>query len=425
MLTQILSSSLFRSAGIYTVSNALTQGLPFFLLPILTHYLDPEEYGILSMFQVVVGIATPIISLNIHGAIHRQYYERENIDFSSYIGSCLILLSTATLASFFFVSSGAPLLYRFTHISYGWLLAAIIFTVSQVIIFVQLGLWQGEVRSTTYGIFQFGRTLVNVGLSLLLVIVYSLGWQGRILGQTVANSVFALLAILLLYKSGWIKLTVRFKYIKHALKFGAPLIPHTLSVFLISMTDRIFITNMVGLADTGIYTVGYQVGMVIGLMAVSFNTAYVPWLFRRLKTDRREDRLFVVRFTYGYFMLLLIGVATLSWVGPLGIRVLMGAEYGGATGYVFWCALGYAFNGMYLMVTAYIFYSEKTHLLVWVTFLAAALNAVLNYLLIKVNGPLGAAQATTVTFAVKFLLTWYLSWWVCPMPWKCFGATSL
>lgn len=43
-------SSLFRNARIYTVANALNSAIPLLLLPILTRYLSPEEYGMVAMF---------------------------------------------------------------------------------------------------------------------------------------------------------------------------------------------------------------------------------------------------------------------------------------------------------------------------------------------------------------------------------------
>ncbi|NLK71578.1 MAG: flippase, partial [Clostridiales bacterium] len=82
-----------------------------------------------------------------------------------------------------------------------------------------------------------------------------------------------------------------------------------------------------------------------------------------------------------------------------------------------WIALSYAFDGMYKMVVNYIFYAQKTYILAWITFLAAGINIILNYLLIKINGAIGAAQATTATFALQFLLTWFLSSRVYKMPW--------
>jgi Na+-driven multidrug efflux pump len=86
--------------------------------------------------------------------------------------------------------------------------------------------------------------------------------------------------------------------------------------------------------------------------------------------------------------------------------------------YVLWIALGYAFQGMYFMVVNYIFYVKKTYILAWVTFTSAGVNIVLNYFFIKANGAIGAAQATTITFFVQFIMVWILSAKVYKMPWK-------
>ena len=71
--------------------------------------------------------------------------------------------------------------------------------------------------------------------------------------------------------------------------------------------------------------------------------------------------------------------------------------------------MGYAFNGMYKMVGVYIFYAQKTSYLALTTFFAAIVNIIISYYLIKANGAIGAAQATTIAFLLVFLFDWILS----------------
>lgn len=51
-----MSRKLFGNAAIYLGANILNAGIPFLLLPILTHVLTPADYGIVAMFSVVVSI---------------------------------------------------------------------------------------------------------------------------------------------------------------------------------------------------------------------------------------------------------------------------------------------------------------------------------------------------------------------------------
>ena len=84
-----------------------------------------------------------------------------------------------------------------------------------------------------------------------------------------------------------------------------------------------------------------------------------------------------------------------------------------------------AVNGMYLMVANYIYQANKTHLLAWITLFTAVVNIVLNYVLIRANGAIGAAQASAASFFVGFVLTWILSARVCRMPWRVWNVAVL
>jgi O-antigen/teichoic acid export membrane protein len=103
---------------------------------------------------------------------------------------------------------------------------------------------------------------------------------------------------------------------------------------------------------------------------------------------------------------------------PTFFKYFLGKQFVGSGVFVSWIALGYAFKGMYLMVVNYIFYVEKTQILAMVTFLTAGINCILNYMFIGHYGAIGAAQATTIVYFINFLLVWYLSAKVYPMPWN-------
>lgn len=116
------------------------------------------------------------------------------------------------------------------------------------------------------------------------------------------------------------------------------------------MTDRLFISNMVGLAATGIYTVGYQIGSIINVLATSFNNAYVPWLYEKLKENNKGTKVKIVKFTYIYFIIISIMAIGLGVLAPYALRGFLGKSFEGSSIYVVWIAMGYAFQGMYLMV---------------------------------------------------------------------------
>ncbi|MBS4069008.1 MAG: oligosaccharide flippase family protein [Sulfurimonas sp.] len=413
----VIGSSLFRSAGVYTVANVLNKALPFLMIPVLTRYLTPAEYGTLAMVTVLIGFIGPFTGLNISGAVHRKFYERDQIDFPAYVANSLFILIASTLLMALLMKLFGGQVSRVSQVPSGWLWAVVFVSACQFLISIYLVILQGQVKPFSYGSFQILQTAMNVGISLYLVVIVQMGWEGSIWGQVLAFGTFACIAFVSLKRNGWLRFRIHQGYIRQALKFGIPLIPHTFSAFLMTMTDRIFITNLVGIADTGIYSVGNQVGMVIGLLAASFNTAYVPWLFQRLTQNDNVVKRRIVYLTYFYYGCIFIGAVMLALVAPIFMRIFVGDSFRGAAAYIVWFALANAFNGMYLMVTNYIFFTEKTHLLAMVSFATAAFSIPLTYLLIKQNGAIGGAQAATITFFIKFIATWWISSRVYPMPW--------
>jgi len=50
----ILTKKIFKSFTIYTGANFANQAIPFLLLPILTRFLAPYDYGILATFMAMI-----------------------------------------------------------------------------------------------------------------------------------------------------------------------------------------------------------------------------------------------------------------------------------------------------------------------------------------------------------------------------------
>ncbi len=418
IISGILKSNLFRSAGTYGFFSLLSVAIPFLLLPVMTRYLTPDDYGIVAIFGVMVTLATPFVGLSAHGAYGRAFFAPDRFDADVYMGTVVFFVIATGLAmqGLFYLFRGT--LSDIFSFPASWMWSVPLVALSSVIGQIVLTSWQVREAPKSYGLFQNGRTLSELLGALGLVVLLGMGWQGRILSKTAVSVLFAMLGIWVMVKNRWLRPRFDRTYLAHALCFGVPLIPHGLAGILNTTIDRVFISHMVGMADTGLYTVGYQIGSIIGLLAGSFNQAYAPWLYRKLNVDSYGKKIKIVRFTYAYFILIILLALFLGLIAPVLMGFLVGREFQGSVVFVVWIAMGYAFSGMYYMVVNYIFYAEKTRVLALATFLGAMINIVLNYFFIKLNGAVGAAQATSLTYVLTFLFVWYVASKVYPMPWK-------
>jgi O-antigen/teichoic acid export membrane protein len=327
------------------------------------------------------------------------------------------LLVTTTLTLIVVVSFRAPL-SAWLGLERKWILLAVLVTTCSIVIQIRLGQWQIRKQPKRYGLMQVSQSLLNVTLSLVLVVVLAQGAGGRISAQIWAATLFACLALWLLRRDDLLKLFVwRPKYIREALAFGVPLIPHVGGMFLLASVDRFVINSELGLAQTGIYMVAVQFATALALIFDAINKAYVPWLFERLKRDNSQEKRQIVRFTYGWYVLILLGAALAFLVGPWLVTFVAGEKYAKAGDVIGWLALGQVFGGMYLMVTNYIFFSKRTGLLSLATLLSGGTNILLLMVLVGPLGLEGAAYAFCSAMGIRFLLTWYVAQKRHPMPW--------
>ena len=244
-----------------------------------------------------------------------------------------------------------------------------------------------------------------------------MGWFGQLTGITLATVWFAMLSFGFIWRRGYLRFEFSRSYIKDALNFSIPLIPHSLSTWLHVGVDRFLLASMVGMAATGLFAVGYQVGFVIGVLAASVNRAWMPFLFNRLDGIDLAGKIRLVKAIYIYCLGILGLSLGVGLVSPWLAGLFLGKDYSSASRFVIWIAVGYAFDGMYYMLVGQIFFMKRTKYLAAVTFTAGLLHVGLSYFLIKLNGAIGAAQATAISFLIALVMVWVLSAKIYPLPW--------
>jgi O-antigen/teichoic acid export membrane protein len=411
-------SGLYGNASIYVVSNLLNATAPFLLLPILTRHLSPYEYGLVAIFQVVLAFASAVVGLNINGAITRQYFKQGEVDLPQYVYACTLILVVSTLVLLATTIGLSSPLSRLTQIPPQWLWTIILCAASQFLINTLLSLWQASSMPIRYGIFQAFYLSVNLISTLVLVTVAHLGWEGRVIAQVFASFIFGCISLILIIRHRWIVPKFNVDYIRNALSFGVPLIPHAASAAVLMLVDRAIIGHVLGLESAGIYAVAAQVSMVVIIIQNSLNQAWVPWLYKRLAMKDKEVNLKVVKTIYAFLVIFPATALCLGAIAPVLIGFLIGPQYASSAPLVTWIALGYSFNGMYKLMTNFIFYAEKTHYLGFTTMLSAFLYIPSVYIATLNFGLAGAGVSVMVNFALMFLVVWLVSSKVYKMPYR-------
>ncbi len=410
-------SPLFKNSLVYMTTEVVNKAVPFLLLPILTHYLSPRDYGLVATYGAFIGIVAVFLHLSMVGAVNINFFKMSKEKLKIYIANVMFILFINLILMLIGIYFFQDILSIKTEIPSIWLFVGLIVTFSQFITLLNLGLWQVEQRPKPYGVYQISQMLVSIVIVLILVVGLGMGWEGQLIGQSIGTIVFALLSFLYLYKREYLKFNYENKYIKDALAFGIPLIPHVLSGWFRTGVDRIFLTMFISSSATGIYAVGYQFGMVVGIIATAFNQAFSPYLYKKLVNITNDEKYTLVKYTYIYFVAIFVFAALISAFMPWIITNFLDERYIAAKKFIPWVAFGFAFSGMYYMVVNYIFYEKKTYILSLITFFSGILHVLFSYTFIKVYGEMGVAYAMTLSSFIMFILVWVLSARVYSMPW--------
>lgn len=413
-----------KQLSLYTFVGFFNAGISFLLMPYLSHYIDPAGYGILSMVNSFVTILVPLVGLTASGLVIVEYYKLKDRNeyaslFSSVQAIPVIPGLVMLLICLLFPSSIARFLEIPADKQY-WIPLSVLIALLSIYYDTLLNFNVIEQKPGAYTAFSIIRLLVEVGLTLVFVSVFRMGWEGRLFSWVIATVISFFISIFYFKRRGLLTLEIKKKHIRAGIVLGLPLILHTIGKFVINQSDRIFIAKMVSIEDAGIYNIGYQVGMVVLLLVNAVGNFYQPYLYERLANLTETARFEIVRTTYIILLGLLVCVIVLTIGAPILFKLLIDPKYGKGVIYVFWTGLSYFFWGVYIVFTGFIFYQKKTKQLGYLALLNVGLNILLNYYLIQSFGALGAVYATCISFFVVAAVVVYRSSLLIKLPWFSF-----
>jgi len=397
----------------------LNASIPFILLPILTTYLSPSDYGTLSLFQLLMLISTPIILMNTQGLLTIEYSQLSFTEFQNLVSSIVLIsiFGFLFLEVLFFIFE-RYILYYF-HVPQEYLYFIPLFILLQAIPIIIPIIFQAKKEPINFGKYKISMSIVNISLTLLFVLVFSYGWEGRLFGIVGSFGLFTLIGFIILIKLKLLKLKICIVSIKKSLAFGVPLIPHSIAGVFLIMSDRVFLVNMLSESSVGIYSVAFQISSVVTILFGSINQAWAPNLFEKLNQNPSMiEKKEIVKTTYK-IMLLMFGITVISlFVLPYIFDIFIDESYSEGKYIMDYIIIAFLFQGFYYMVTNYIFYSKKTHLLSYITFSTLIIVFISNFILIGLYGIIGAAYTMIIIWILFFFVTWLVSNRVYPMPWR-------
>ncbi len=187
------------------------------------------------------------------------------------------------------------------------------------------------------------------------------------------------------------------------LRFGLPSIPSGIAGMMIQVINRPIMMAISGAAAVGMFQANYRLGIFMMLLVSMFDFAWRPFFLTHAR-DPEARALFARILTYFVLLMSTVWVVltlfladAVKWHIFFG-RSLIAPKYWVGLEIVPVILLAYLFLGIYNNLIAGIYIEKRTALLPIVTFAAAAVNVVANYLMIPPWGVMGAALATLISY---------------------------
>lgn len=383
-----------KSALWFTFVNFLNLGINIITTPIITRMLTTYEFGEINVYQTWYNIFRIIITLNLSAGIFEVMLVDYREDRDSVTNSLITLTSIFSIIALIIFVVFANFFSKTTGLSLQLLLILVfdVFFHTIFLFFLVKNRFVYNFKSSV--ILTMVISLSRIVLTLLLISYVN--YNNVILyvsGMAIPFIVVGFIVLVFLFKNNKSKINV--KYWKIAVRFNIVLIPHYLANVLLSSSDKIIISKMVGNDKTGIYSLSYSVASLIMILLNSIMVVFTPYTYNMLKEKKykaiRDKANILIVIASGFVIALILGA-------PEAIKIFAPNEYTEGVYLIPPITLGVFMTFMYSLFSNIEFYFKKNKFIMVATILSFALNITLNILFIPIFGYQAAAYTTLVAY---------------------------
>ena len=377
-----------KQSAIYSIGNLATKASGVILLPLYTTYISLAEFGILGIIDVTILILAELINLGQAQALVMLNNSDEYVNEKKRV--FFTVLSSSVIICFGFIALGEISLPYISKIfseplKYHYLLRlALYIIVARVINNIYLNKLRADERSSAYTIFSVSKLLLTLCLTIYFLAYVHLKITGILYSYLISETVIIVILSIVLFK----KLEPKFvkKIMFASISFGIPLIFGSLAMMLLNVSDRYIIKYFTNNAMVGLYDLGYRFAGILNMFFIMpFTLALMPQAYK-MYTKEGDKRYYTKLMTYLTFGLVWLGLG-ISIFSKEVIKIFaLNPSFWPAYKIVPIVTASYIFFGMRIIASLGMFLTKKTKYVANTTIIAAALNILLNILLIPKFG---------------------------------------
>ena len=387
---------LASKAGIcFVLTNIIQNGISFLATPIFTRLLSVSEYGYYSVFFSWNNLLLVVATLSLFNSVMNNGLLKYEDDMDGFVSGIQGLSGVSVLIWIILVFFLQGPFTKLAGLDIGvleGLLASLLFYPSFLYWTVYQKYMFNYVRVLVTGI---AFSVLKFLMCLLFIHVLTDKNKAMVYGVLAVQFVFGIVFFIINTLKG--KKLINIEYWRYTAGFNIPLLPHYLSGIVLGQADRIMINSIIGASAAGLYSLAYNLSVIMNAFITGMMGAFMPWLYRKIKKADYEG----VGKCINTLCVIVGGVGIMCILAaPEIIRFLGTSDYSETVNVVPPVVAGSFFFFLYNCFASFEFYYEKKWGIMIASVTAAAANVALNYWTIPSFGYSAAAYTTLFSYGL-------------------------
>ena len=387
-----------KTTFIIFFGKVCTQLISFFLLPLYTAFLTKKEYGIVDLIQTYVALFVPLITLELEMSVFRFLidYRGKDADTKKLISSnFFILFSSLLVFTIIFFTVNLFIDIPFPVII--WLdIVACVFSGN----FLQIARGFGKTIDFSIGSALAGITTIIS--NIVLICFCGMQAEGMIISMALANFICSIYLFIRLKLYSQVKRElIDFSLLKKMYSYSIPLVPNSISWWIVNVSDRTIITSVLGTGINGIYAVSNKFPTIISSLTGIFNLSWAESAALYINSKDR-DKFFsdIANTIMNLFISLAVGMlACMPFVFP----IMVNSKFAEAYNYIPPLVIATIFNvGLCLYNQIYLA-KKLPKAVASTTMMGAIINIGINIIFVRYIGLYAAALSTMIAYFSMFI----------------------
>lgn len=375
------------------------------MLPILTKNLSAAQYGVLDLLILCITLLNFSVAFEISQAIPRFLGEaRTTNDRSLYTSTALIFsvitYAVASIMIYIFYEDIAKNLFG-EEVDSNLIIFLIPWMTFHGLNYFFTNQLRWENKPLAFVILKtLNAILLLVGV-ILLVSQKKMGLHGVVYSYVFSLFITSILGVILLAHMGIIRLHFCKDRLKEMLVFSFPLVPSGVAVFLQNYIDRIMITNMMDLTNLGLYSFAFKIASSITLVSMTFQMSVTSLIYQLYK--EKDTPLNIAKSFNIYLLFVFITIIAICIFTPELFYFFVGESFYSSAYLIPVLCFSFIFSSIIVFAPG-LSLAKKTKVIAIINLIGMLINIVLNFVLIKLFGLMGAAVATVISLAIVSII---------------------